>query len=140
MSRVLALSTDGRSVAYPLRHVSGALAVLTRLQVRLQTIRGTWPDDVAFGLPWDVWREAPATPLIQIEGRVRAQARQEPGVERVTDVTVSRDSDGILHISVRAEVRDSDGTTVEAQLGAVSADGLPAVWMRLMTQGIGVIG
>lgn len=134
MSRpCLALDASGRQVAFPLQLVRGALAVLTRCRVALETVRGSWPDDVSFGLPVLEWLEDPSLPDIEVESVVRLMLEDIEGVVSVVDVQAQRVDDD-LHVTAHLKVRDDDGELVEARVGALDDDlRMPAVWLLLLS-------
>jgi len=51
----------GNAVRNPRAIASGVDAIVARLRTRWWTIRGEWPEDVSFGLPWEEWGHGPQT-------------------------------------------------------------------------------
>lgn len=113
----MGLDPSGTQIARPPRLVTGAESVLTRIQIRLQQLRGNWPDDVALGLPLDRLRMGLLS-AVEIEGLVRAQVRRVDGVVQIRSVTVTPGES--TSIAVVVDVLDDDGSTVTANVGGVS--------------------
>lgn len=112
----MALDPSGTQPASPPYLVRGAVAVLTRVQIVLQTVRGTWPDDVALGVLSERVRLGQAS-AVEVEGIVRSQLRRIAGVLSVERVTVRIATDASIGVVVT--VRDEDGTAVRAAVGDV---------------------
>lgn len=131
---VEALDASGTQVAVPGYMVTGALAVLTLIQIRLQTLRGTWVDDVSLGMPWmDV--AAGRLSSVAVEGAVRQQIGRVPGVVAIDAVRVSLTPSATLEVVVR--VLDDDGSIVAARVGDVDDGSARRVgaWYLLLLDG-----
>lgn len=138
MSPTLALDATGTAVAVPLRYVAGPEAVATKIRLRLDSIRGQWIEDERIGLPWLDWQEAPATPDVVIEGAVRRQIRDVPGVLSVDRVTVDRTGD-VLGIAVEVSVSGAESGPVRALVVSGESPTLPGAWYVLLG-GLSVAG
>lgn len=114
------LDATGKRFSVPLVMVTGALSVLTRVQVRLQTQRGSWPDDVSLGLPWREWQERGRIPTIEIEAAVRRQVARVSGVLEVVSVSATTVGDD-LSVAVTFRFLDEGGTISTAVVGDPAA-------------------
>jgi len=133
MSRpCLALDPTGTQIAVPLRYVSGAEAVLTKVRIALQSVRGFWPDDTQFGLPLTRWLANPATPLIEIEGTVRLILSRIDGVLEVVAVEPAK-TGGNIAITVRLVVADGDDGELVALVGDIEDPNSPGAWWALFS-------
>lgn len=74
-------------VAFPLRLASGPEAIVTRIAIRLWTIRGTWPTDTRVGMDW-LRLAGPSVSAVEVEALARRQVAAVGGVVQVLDVTV----------------------------------------------------
>lgn len=115
------------SPALPARYVSGIDLVVQRLRVRLGTVRGTWPEDDAFGLPFDRWIEQPtsATSAV-VAGAVRLQLEADPDVQSVVSCVGTRSGQAVT-VTARLIVRaDGESATVDLSLSPLLRTGAPA--------------
>lgn len=119
--------------ASPRRLATGAEAVLTRVALRLGTIRGVWPTDTLFGLPLIAWSLPPEDTVIRAE--VARQVGAVPGVLRILEIAVSFVA-GVLAIAVRLLVSNGE-STVEAAVGDLGIwEGYtPGAWMSVLQIG-----
>lgn len=127
----LALDSSGRAPAVPLRLVAGPEAVAVKVRMRLDSIRGSWLEDERIGLPWTEWVEAPATPAVVIEGAVRAQCREVPGVRSVDRVTATK-TGGDLRIDVTLTVDSDVAGPVRVHVQSDADDASPGAWWLLL--------
>jgi len=131
MSRpCLALDPTGTRIAVPLRYVSGAEAVLTKVRIALQSVRGFWPDNTQFGLPLLEWLANPATPLIEIEGTVRLILSRIEGVLEVVAVEAAK-TGGNVAITVRIIVDNGADEALVALVGDIDDPNSPGAWWAL---------
>ena len=109
-SPALARLADG-SIALPMRLVGGAESVGITMQHRLRTHRGTDLEDITVGLPWKRWATTLPTPLADIEGVSREQARRVPGVTAARLSRAARDpSTGSIATALTVDISTRDTT------------------------------
>ncbi len=97
---------------------TGPQAVLAKVQLAMETQRGTWPQDEQWGLPIPRWLARPATADVEIQGTVRRMLLQIPGVVSVDRVEITRGA--TMQIDVGITIR-SDDEVVSAEVAAVQA-------------------
>jgi|GEM_PF-6279682 len=122
--------TSPPTLAMPLRLATGAEAVLTRVAVRLWTIRGTWPDDTLLGLPHLAW-SGPTVPAVEVEAGVRRQIAAVDGVLEVSSVTASWVG-AERALTVELIVEGDDGEAVAAVVSDTPEGYAPAAWYLLI--------
>lgn len=117
------------SPALPGRYVSGIDLVVQRLQVRLGTVRGEWPEDDAFGLPYDRWIEFPtAATSAVVANAVRLQLEADPDVQSVISCVGTRVAQ-VVTVTARLIVRaDGESATVDLSLSPLLRTGAPAMF------------
>lgn len=121
MTQTLAVDMLGR-IAAPLRVVSGRDAVVSRLIVRLRTIRGEWPSDTSRGLPW---LDPPSSDPAVWAALIQAQVEAVTGIAAVLSVDV-RVTGGALSAVVRARLADDvGGGTIALSSGLYADTGAP---------------
>lgn len=131
MPTCLALDATGTQVAVPLRYVGGAEAVLTMARVILSSLIGDWPEDRGMGLDWLGEVLDPSTPLVQIEGRVRRQLLDIPGLAEVREVIATK-AGGAVAISVVLAIVEKGIITI-ARLGGDSGTHGPGAWYSIVS-------
>jgi hypothetical protein len=89
----------------PARLVIDTGLIAQKLDRRLRTILGTWPEDDAVGLPWDRWIADPRrlTPAI-LAAAVRAQIARMPEVVQVVTCRATQAA-GTITLTASAIVR-----------------------------------
>ena len=102
----------GNAVRNPRAIASGVDAIVARLRARWWTIRGEWPEDVSFGLPWEEWVMARSLTPSEVAAEVRGQAEQVTGVVQVLTVTAIR-TGRTISCDVRMRVDTGDGTLLD---------------------------
>ena len=104
---------------------------MTRVAIRLWTLRGVWPDDRLFGCPHLDWLR-PGVTEAEIEGVVRRQVAAVDGVLRVTGVTVVRSTE--ISIAVQIEASDGNGGTTAAIVGdlGIFEGVIPGTWYQIL--------
>lgn len=127
----LALDSTGRQPAVPLRMVSGPAAVATRIRLRLDSIRGSWLEDIRIGLIDLDLLDLPATPPVVWEGRARAQLREVNGVLSVDSVVVTK-SGSSMSIAASVTVDSGDTGPVRVTVFSDSDEPAPGAWYRLI--------
>lgn len=128
----LGLDATGRKPAIPLRLVSGPEAVATKVRIRLESIRGSWSEDERIGLPWLDWQDAPNTAPVVIEGAIRRQLREVPGVLSVDRVTVTK-AGSALGIAVYLTVDSGDTGPVRIAVLSTDDEANPGAWFVLLS-------
>lgn len=126
---------DGRpQVSMPPRIVTGAESVVTRVAIRLWTLRGVWPDDRVLGCSWLDWLR-PGVTAAEIEGVVRRQVAAVEGVSRVVQVAVTRTT--TINVAVQLEASDGDDGTVSAVVGdlGIYEGVIPGAWYQILGTG-----
>ena len=82
------------------------------------------------GLPWPVWMGDTTTPLVVIEGEIRQQLLDVPGLVEVVDVTALKDGDA-LSIAVSVTVEEPDALTTYRIGDDVDVD-VPGAWYMVV--------
>lgn len=113
----LALDSTG-SLALPLRVVRGVESCRVQVYERLRLIAGTWPTDVARGLPWPVWtgetgRKGP--PSLAVRATIRRQLEEVSCVRSVLSLTVRRDGYALRVRGTLAVEDDGEAGTLDLE-------------------------
>lgn len=125
----LALDDTFKRLKIPLKMVYGYVATIHKLLIRMQTVRGTWSDDVLFGLPWLDWTTN--TPDIEIEGVVRSQAILTQDILSVVSVSVLKTSD-VVSITLVVQVASDTGPMLIKLGGIASYSAYQTPWYELL--------
>jgi hypothetical protein len=123
MTWALGLDEVG-DLGWPLRRLTGGLAVVEHVRARLLTERGTHPADEALGLPLERWITRTVT-AGEVETEVGAQVREVEGVVRAR--VAARQVGAVMRVRVDLVVLDDTGAQVPVTLGtAYAPEGAPA--------------
>ena len=123
---MLALTADGLSIAYPMRTVTGADAIRTKIQIRMGVIAGEWLSDTNLGIP-ESYLFGPTPTVQQAEAWLRSQLRAVNEVETIQSL-VATFSGGSLSFTATVTAK-TDGELVTLTIGEplpYDTRGLPA--------------
>jgi len=106
---------DNLDIQMPLSRVRGYELAAQRIRVRLSVQLGTWPFDLAVGLPYLEWMEAGTPPLASIETNMRRAIEGVPGVVRIRQFQVTFDTNTGV-VSARGDIYYQDIGVVPTQI------------------------
>jgi len=103
------------SVVVPLQRVSGLDAVLSRIRLRLATVRGTWRTNRALGLDVSFIADNRRVSVAEVLLDARSQVEQVPGVLSVTTTVSGDERSAAATMRIVADAGDG-ATTIVAGL------------------------
>lgn len=114
------LLDDDLDLYFPLTLIEGVDLVVQRIRVRLLTQLGTWPLDLAQGLPYLQWMELAAPPIQEIKDYFRRELETTPGVVSVRNLAVIQEG---TKLRVFAEIDIVEDLDLYQQRGFVPTAG-----------------
>ena len=113
----LALDTNG-NLALPLRVVRGIESCRVQVYERMRLLAGTWPDDVARGIPWTAWTGQEGTkgpqPLAA-RATIRRQLEELSCVRSILSLSVVRDGFALRVRGTLAVEDDGEAGTLDLE-------------------------
>lgn len=127
----LALDPTGRKIAVPHRYVSGAEAVAVKVRQALETVQGTYPSDMLYGIPLRKWLAQPGLSQVEIEGDVRQAIERASPAAEVQSVEAPLVGD-VRTIKATFTVRCPEGDLATVTVGDDVNFYGPETWMVLI--------
>jgi hypothetical protein len=102
--------------------ISSYVLTIQRIQIRLKTFLGEWVLDTDVGIPYFSWRQQRSLSAQAVEGRIRLELEETPGVIRVTECTstfnpTTRTMSTIARIVIEDEALGAIGATLGFEVG-----------------------